>query len=406
MNIGIVFGGKSAEHEVSVISAMQIINGYTQEENAILPVFLSKKNEFYLVDLKNISLKDFAAVKLDEKKFTKVYLKVGDNALYSVKNNKKIATIEACINVCHGGIGENGELVALFGLCNIPISSGDTLAMSVGFDKVATKLALSKSGIDVLDCLWFYKNEWENNPTRIISALSKLKYPLIVKPARQGSSIGISVTHDARELVRAVQLAFKFDGKVLVEKALKDFCEFNCSALGDAEGEIEVSEVDQPIRVHEILSFEDKYVSGQGKPTLTGGEKQISINDLRKRETTAGQPKKTDSTAQPKKTGSMATQPRQYLTDKKLAEKIRNQTAKAMRDLGLSGVVRVDYLYDTKKKKLYLNEINTVPGSLAFYFWARKSVDINALVNKLIDIAIKRHSTRFNFDESLIPTLL
>lgn len=383
MKIAFVFGGKSAEHEVSVISAMQIINGYTQEENSILPVFLDKNNDFYLVDIKKTELKDFATFPLNEKKFVKVYLRPNSNWLYQAKNNKKVDEIDVCVNICHGGIGENGELVALFDLCNIPISSSDALAMGAGFDKVATKLMLKSSGIDTLDCIWFYRDEWENYPTKIIKELSKFKYPLIIKPARQGSSIGISVAHNARELVKSVKLAFEFDGKVLVERALEKFCEYNCSALGRAEGKIMVSEVDEPKRIHEILSFEDKYISGQ-KDSFCAGQDH-SAQGIK-----SGQDARSL-----KMSGSLAGQQRNFLSTGKLVEKIKKQTQQAFKILGLSGVARIDFLFDVKRKRLYLNEINTVPGSLAFYFWSRKDIDINALVGHLVEVAVERSAERY-----------
>ncbi len=390
-NIALIFGGKSAEHEVSVITAKQIYNGYTKEEFNILPIFLDKENQFFLVkDFTDLS--EFAKSNLNSKIFTKVKFEIGSNKLYKSANRKEICVIDACINACHGGIGENGNLVALFEMCNIPISSGDTMALAVGFDKVASKLICKASDIDVLDCIWFYKEEWENAPTKILNDLSKQKYPLIVKPARQGSSIGVTVAHNARELISAVKLAFEFDNKVLIEKSLQNYKEFNCSAIGFAGGQIETSKVDEPQKIHEILSFEDKYVNG-GKSS-DKNNKLDSCSCKFNNEKNLGIK------------GSLANAKREFTKDLKLETKIKAITEKVMRIHNLSGVIRVDYLFDIKKKKLYFNEVNTVPGSLSFYFWAKENLDINALVEKLVSIAQTCFMKKFELKNEYITKLL
>lgn len=387
-NVALIFGGRSTEHEVSIITALQILNGYTKEEFNILPIFIDKSNKFYLADKNQLKIEDFKHSKLDTKIFTRIYFKVGSNKIYYAKNNKPILTIDVCINACHGGEGENGNLTAMLEMCGIPSSCGNTLGMAVGFDKVASKLMLKASKISVIDCVWFYKETWENEPTKIIADLSKKKYPLIVKPARQGSSIGISVAHNPKELIEAIKVAFEFDSKVLIEKALKNFSEYNCSAIGFAGGEIEVSKVDELARLHEILSFEDKYVGGGKNSQSSKLGKSLSVKGGEKFR------------------GSLAGSRREFLKNEKLVQKIRSMTIKAMQVLNLSGVIRVDYLFDNKRKKLYLNEINTIPGSLAFYFWTQENIDINKLIEKLVVIATLNFEHKFNVKTEYITKLI
>lgn len=395
--IGFIFGGKSAEHEVSVITAMQIISAYTKEECNVLPIFLDKSNNWFVFDAKKIALSDFARDKLDAKIFTPVRLDKGDRCLILQRGKRaEKIKLDACVNLCHGGLGENGQLVGEFEACGIPISSGDSSGLGVAFDKVLSKFLCAADGIPVLPCVWFFKDEWENAPTKIIGELNRMKFPLIVKPARQGSSIGISRVNNATELVSAVRVAFEFDNKVLVEHAIENAREFNCSALGMAGDDVMISDVDEPIKKHQFLSFEDKYI---------GDAKGVSISKFCDAKD-AGGAKGGDLKGGIKGGALSASGGRTYLKDAKLAKKVRELTAQAFRLHGLRGVCRVDFLFDPKRKKLYLNEINTIPGSLAFYFWTRAGMNTIAFVDRLIKIAKTANARKAELKDEYITKLL
>lgn len=395
--IGFIFGGKSAEHEVSVITAMQIISAYTKEECDVLPIFLDKSNNWFVFDAKKVALSDFARDKLDAKIFTSVRLDKGERCLILQRGKRaEKIKLDACVNLCHGGLGENGQLVGEFEACGIPISSGDSSGLGVAFDKVLSKFLCAADGIPVLPCVWFFKDEWENAPTKIIGELNRMKFPLIVKPARQGSSIGISRVNNATELVSAVRVAFEFDNKVLVEHAIENAREFNCSALGMAGDDVMISDVDEPIKKHQFLSFEDKYI---------GDAKGASISKFCDAKDAGGA--KGDALKGGIKGGALsANGGRIYLKDAKLAKKVRDLTAQAFRLHGLRGVCRVDFLFDPKRKKLYLNEINTIPGSLAFYFWTRAGINTIAFVDRLIKIAKTANARKAELKDEYITKLL
>lgn len=394
--IGFIFGGKSAEHEVSVITAMQIISAYTKEECNVLPIFLDKSNNWFVFDAKKVALSDFARDKLDAKIFTPVRLDKGERCLILQRGKRaEKIKLDACVNLCHGGLGENGQLVGEFEACGIPISSGDSSGLGVAFDKVLSKFLCAADGIPVLPCVWFFKDEWENAPTKIIGELNRMKFPLIVKPARQGSSIGISRVNNATELVSAVRVAFEFDNKVLVEHAIENAREFNCSALGMAGDDVMISDVDEPIKKHQFLSFEDKYI---------GDAKGASISKFCDAKD-AGDAKGGDLKGGIKGGALSASGGRTYLKDAKLAKKVRELTAQAFRLHGLRGVCRVDFLFDPKRKKLYLNEINTIPGSLAFYFWTRAGMNTIAFVDRLIKIAKTANARKAELKDEYITKL-
>ena len=426
--IGFIFGGKSAEHEVSVITAMQIISAYTKEECNVLPIFLDKSNNWFVFDVKKVVLSDFAREKLDAKIFLPVRLDKGEKCLILQRGKRaEKIKLDACVNLCHGGLGENGQLVGEFEACGIPISSGDSIGLGVAFDKVLSKFLCAADGIPVLPCVWFFKDEWENVPTKIISELNRMKFPLIVKPARQGSSIGISRVNNATELVSAVRVAFEFDNKVLVEHAIENAREFNCSALGMAGDDVMISDVDEPIKKHQLLSFEDKYIgdakgaglinNGDGKgagdargsdlacgSTGAFGEKTVSVGQAKNDD--GGGAKAANSSGGIKGGALSASGGRTYLKDAKLAKKVRELTAQAFRLHGLRGVCRVDFLFDPKRKKLYLNEINTIPGSLAFYFWTRAGMSTTAFVDRLIEIAKTANARKAELKDEYITKLL
>lgn len=395
--IGFIFGGKSAEHEVSVITAMQIISAYTKEECNVLPIFLDKSNNWFVFDAKKVALSDFAREKLDAKIFTPVRLDKGEKCLILQRGKRaEKIKLDACVNLCHGGLGENGQLVGEFEACGIPISSGDSIGLGVAFDKVLSKFLCAADGIPVLPCVWFFKDEWENAPTKIIGELNRMKFPLIVKPARQGSSIGISRVNNATELVSAVRVAFEFDNKVLVEHAIENAREFNCSALGMAGDDVMISDVDEPIKKHQFLSFEDKYI---------GDVKGASISKFCDAKD-AGDAKGDELKGGIKGGALSASGGRTYLKDVKLTKKVRELTAQAFRLHGLRGVCRVDFLFDPKRKKLYLNEINTIPGSLAFYFWTRAGMNTIAFVDHLIKIAKTANARKAELKDEYITKLL
>lgn len=395
--IGFIFGGKSAEHEVSVITAMQIISAYTKEECNVLPIFLDKSNNWFVFDAKKVALSDFAREKLDAKIFTPVRLDKGEKCLILQRGKRaEKIKLDACVNLCHGGLGENGQLVGEFEACGIPISSGDSIGLGVAFDKVLSKFLCAADGIPVLPCVWFFKDEWENAPTKIIGELNRMRFPLIVKPARQGSSIGISRVNNATELVSAVRVAFEFDNKVLVEHAIENAREFNCSALGMAGDDVMISDVDEPIKKHQFLSFEDKYI---------GDAKGASISKFCDAKD-AGDAKGGDLKGGIKGGALSASGGRTYLKDAKLAKKVRELTAQAFRLHGLRGVCRVDFLFDPKRKKLFLNEINTIPGSLAFYFWTRAGMNTIAFVDRLIKIAKTANARKAELKDEYITKLL
>jgi len=336
--IAVFFGGKSVEHDVSVITGVMTLNSINKEKYNAIPIYVTRSGEWVTGEL----LKDIDEYKnLETKKLKKVSLFCGDNILYEIKGKKvkPIERISVAINCMHGASGEDGSLSGVMNMCNIAFASPGVLSSAVSMDKIFTKTVMKGLGVRTL-AYFSIKDK--------VSALEKkdqIEYPVIIKPYKLGSSIGISIAKDAEQFVGAVDFALRYGEKVIVEPCLSDFTEINCAVYRCGD-DICVSECERPIGRTEILSFGDKYESG-------------------KREFPA-------------------------LIDNKLSYKIKEISKKVYEELGFFGVIRIDYFI--KDNRIYLNEINSVPGSLAYYFFCETLKSFTDMLDGIIDDALKNHS--------------
>ncbi|HCU55974.1 MAG TPA: hypothetical protein DIC18_01405 [Clostridiales bacterium] len=332
MKIGVLFGGRSYEHDISIITAVQAAC-CLQESAEVYPLYACK-GRFYLITGK-FEIKSFAdkSVKKKEVCFEKSGIRLG----------RKSITLDCMLMCCHGGEGENGTFSALMEVYDIPYTSCGVLASAQTMDKRMTKLLCERFLIDTP--AYVFGHRGEDVPQRAKS----LSYPLIVKPARLGSSIGIDIAHNEEELIRAVGVAFSFDQDVLVEQVIENATELNCAAFYE-KGNIIVGGVENPRSWHEFLTFEEKYQGGKYK---TGGNKIV--------------------------TGE-------------LAERVRALTEKIYKAFELFGIVRIDYLYCEKTDTLYLNEVNSQPGSLAYYLFEEVGIDFSDLLLRVTEEAKSRSS--------------
>lgn len=352
MSTAIIFGGKSCEHNVSVVTGVQLLNAVRSIDP--LPVYIAPDGVWYT----GKELFDIAGVKRREK-LKKVFPRPGDRGLYNDRG-RKIAEMDAAVLCCHGRNGEDGTLQGLLELCGVPYSGADVLGSAVCMDKAAFKRYVSSLNIPTVPYATFTRREFNENIYEVAERLNAVGYPFIVKPARLGSSIGVGIARDEAGLVEAARTAFGFDDLVIAEKLLEGFRELNCAALGD-DTELIVSDVEEPLGWKEFLSFEDKY------------------------------------------SGSKAFMRRRLPADipPEVEREIKRLTERVFRLVPLSGVVRVDFML-ASDGTLYLNEVNTLPGSLAAYFFRRAGMREIDLVNKLVEIAHRRNDAasrlKFTFD--------
>lgn len=374
-NVMVLFGGRSTEHEVSIISAHQAIENMDLEKFNVIPVYIDKMGDFYyakdntLFDLKNYKdIKSLVSKCINVtliKEKNKTYLVSKKSGLFS---NSVNILIDVAFPIVHGTNVEDGNLQGFLHTMNLPVVGPDTLSAAVTMDKFVSKEYLKCIGIPVLDALRLDKQE-----KNIIEKIEKIGYPVIIKPVNLGSSIGIMKAENQDELKDAVELAFTFSNVILAERAIVNLREINCAVLGSKK-ECMVSILEEPFGNDKILSFADKYMSGgKGK----AGTKTVS-----------------------KLGGSkgMASLTRKVPADieKNKEEKIKEYAIKIFKYLGLTGVARIDFMLDGDK--IYVNEINPIPGSLAYYLFEPQGISFKDLTTRLIKIAIDEFRDKENIE--------
>ncbi len=377
--VGLVFGCPSVEHEVAIISALQAMQSLNKDKYEPIPIYISKDGQWYMGDpLKDIErFRKGIDAMLKECQKVIISPNAGDGTAFvypqGFRNKKPLAKIDVFLPVMHGAYGEDGCIQGFLEMSGIPYTGPNVLAASVGMDKVAQKALCKMGDIPVLDCFWFYSGEWSLRDMEIINCVeTKFIYPVIVKPANLGSSIGIKVAHDRNELIDAIELACQYSLKILVEPAITNLKEVNIAVLGDPE-EVQTSELEEPLNADEILSFEDKYISD-------GGEKSSGMASLKRKI------------------------PAEISAE--MAAEIRGYAKDAFYCLNGTGVWRLDFMIDMDTQKVYLNEVNTIPGSLSFYLWEPIGVPYSELLDRLIEIALRvkrrRENTIVSFQSNIL----
>ncbi|NLW23246.1 MAG: D-alanine--D-alanine ligase [Tissierellia bacterium] len=357
--VAVIFGGRSVEHEVSVITGLQVIENINKDKYVVIPIYIDKKGKWYtgnsLMEFNNFkknNLKDLQEVILS--------LNTDDHNLYihpesmGLFRKRIISRIDIIFPTIHGTHGEDGTIQGLFELMNIPYVGSGVLSSSVGMDKILMKDVFRANGLPIVDYTWFYRSKWLEDKEKVLLDIeNKLDYPLFVKPANLGSSIGISKARDRDSLIESIEIAIRYDRKIIVEKAVENAREINCAVMGYNDKLI-TSLCEEPIGWEEILTFEDKYVKSNVKGLGESFSRRIIPADI----------------------------------EENIREKIEDIAKKAFISIDACGNSRIDFLLD-KDNNIYINEINTLPGSIAFYLWKDKGFPFDKLIDEMIDIALK-----------------
>lgn len=359
--IGVFFGGRSTEHEISVISASQAMHAINKDKYDVVPIYISKQGKWYtgnaLFDIQNYRNTTELLAQVEE-----IYMEptFGDYNIYKKKRSlfgsPILKHLDVVIPVLHGSNGEDGIFEGVLETIGIPYAGCCTLSSANGMDKITMKMILKSCGIPVVDYVWFTDKEWFARRNEIIDQIEReIGYPVIVKPANLGSSVGIGRARNREELIEKVDGAEIYTTRIIVEDMVEELQEINCSVLGDCD-ECEASVLEEPIKSGEILSYEDKYVGGtKGAKGMQASQKRIPAN-LPQEET----------------------------------KRIQFLARETFRVLSCHGVSRVDMIIDRKTRNIYVNEINTIPGSLSFYLWEASGISFEQLMDRLVELAIKR----------------
>ncbi len=385
IKVGVIFGGESVEHEVSVISAVQAMNKLDQEKYEIIPIYITKNREWYTGDmLRDIDIyQDLSLIKKYGKNVV-LYCKDGSYVLQNKSFPKNVVKeIDIVFPIVHGTNVEDGGLQGYLQTIGVPYVGSNVYASVVGQDKVYMKDIFAGSGLPITKYVWFYDSDYREDSDAIVKKIAKLKYPVIVKPATTGSSVGIAVCDSESQLIDAIDDAIQYDNKIVVEEVVSNLKEVNIAVMGNYTTQ-KVSEIEEVLSANKFLTYEDKYV-GEGKGKLKG----VKI---------------------PVKNGSkgMASLNRKLPAelDAKIRKEVEDIAMKAFKVLGSSGNARIDFLIDEKNKKVYINEINSIPGSLAFYLWEAKGVNFSNLLDDMINLGIKDYKKRISKTHSFDTNIL
>ena len=375
IKVAIVFGSRSVEHEVSIVTAMQVFENINHEKYDVIPVYIDKKGR-WLVDKKLQKLENFRTLKLGVKAPEYVFgASPSVKALLPKSAFKFLQKIKADIYfpVVHGTFGEEGTIQGLFEMADVPYVGSGVTGSAVGMDKIIQKSVFKDNGIPVVKYIWFLKNEWQDNKVKIIEKIEKtLGYPVFVKPANLGSSVAINKAGGLKELENAIEIASNFDRRIIVEEGKEGIIEINCSVIGNDE--LTASVCEQPVNDKQMLTYEDKYLRGGKTKGIVGLSRLIPAP-----------------------------------ISEELTKKIQETAKKAFWAIDAAGIARVDFMVRPDTEDFWITEINTLPGSLSFYLWEKSGLSFSNLLDKLIELGFERYKERgslmFSYDSDLITKI-
>ena len=385
IKLGVIFGGESVEHEVSIISAIQAMNKLNQDKYDIIPIYITKNNEWYTGDmLKDIEVyQDLSLIKKYAKNV--VLYKYKDRFVLQKKGFFKriVSDLDIVFPIVHGTNVEDGVLQGYLQSIGIPFVGSNVYASVVGQDKCYMKDIWKNAGIPMTKYVWFYDTDYKRDNEKVIDKVKKLKYPVIVKPATTGSSVGISVAGNEEELIDSIDDALQYDSKILVEEVVQNLKEVNIAVMGNYEYQ-KVSEIEEVLSAHKFLTFNDKYIGG-GKGKLKGAKVPVKGTSKGMASTNRKLPADLDD---------------------KLRSEVEEIAVNAFKALGTSGNSRIDFLIDSESGKVYINEINSIPGSLAFYLWDAKGIKFTEMLDEMINIGVKDYKKRVSKTHSFDSNIL
>jgi D-alanine-D-alanine ligase len=374
--VGVIFGGRSVEHDVSVVTGHQVMRSFDPNRYEVVPLYIDREGRWYtgdpLLELKNfqneiVSLSGVqTAIISPSAQHHGLIINPAPSGLFAKSQIKRLDVVFPAI---HGSHGEDGTLQGLLELADIPYTGCGVLASAVANDKVLAKQVLKQSGVPVVDAVDFSRYEWEQDADALLARITaQLSFPVFVKPVTLGSSIGIARVETPETLRNYIDVAANLDRRLMVEAAITHCVEINCAVLGD-ERDVEASVLEQPVSWEQFLTYEEKY--------LRGGEGMKSAERLIPAPLTP-----------------------------ELTAHIQSLAQQAFRAIDGRGTARIDFLVRPEQNEVYLNEINTMPGSVAFYLWQDMGRSTSQVVDRMVEIAREAHAQKrrntYNYQTSLI----
>src|SRR3989338_6453700 len=371
--VGVFFGSRSPEHDVSILTGQLIISGLKKCGYNVIPVYIDKKGKWYS-DPKLASMKFFTQNPTDlDKKLESFNIDFNKSTGKIVKQSgflKGNAILDIAFPAFHGQNGEDGTFQGLCEMLNVPYVGCDVTSSAITMDKVLTKMIYKANNIPTVDFVYFNLEEWRINKKNIIQQTKTLNWPVIIKPARLGSSIGISKAKNQKELEFGIEVALHYDEKVIAEKAIENLMDVTCCLIGNDNPT--PSLLQESVFSSGFFSYEDKYLKDGG--AQTGKATQSIIIPAR--------------------------------LNSKTTKEIHDAAVKAYQIIGCSGIARVDFLYDKKTKKWFANEINTLPGTLYHHLWKKSGLEFGELLKRLIGYAEEKFRVKKNITYTFESSIL
>ncbi len=367
--IGVIFGSRSCEREVAIISAVQLMRHIDREKYNTVPVYIDETGNWYTGE-KLMDINSYKPFNADQKGIVKVFpdLSSASGALLTLNRGKGLfssekieiaARVDVYIVVMHGLNGEDGTLQGLLELANVPYTSTGVAGSALGMDKIMMKQFFRGAGLPVLPGIWFSRSTFRRDRDSVAEQVEKeIGYPVFVKPANLGSSIGVSRADDRESLYDSLELAFEYDRRVLVEKGLNKPVELNCSVKG-YDDDVQASPIEMPLNSDGFLDFGDKYLASGGSKGMASLHRVLPAP-----------------------------------IEDSLRDEIQEMSRTIFRLMDCKGVVRIDYMFDRESEKTYITEINTIPGSLAFYLWENAGIPYSSLIDDMIEYAERAYEDK------------
>lgn len=373
--IGVFFGSRNPEHDVSIITGQLIISGLRKLNYSVVPIYLDKQGRWYIGEqfghLGQFTDPKTTFLGKDRQWFLDMEASQGKLVFQKKGFGGKKVSIDLAFPAFHGQNGEDGTFQGLCELLNVPYVGCDVASSAVTMDKVLTKLLYRAAHIPGSDFVFFTKHDWNGNKKGIIAnILNTLKLPVIVKPARLGSSIGITKAKTEKDLEFAIEVAFHYDEKVIVEVCITNLMDVTCAVIGNNSPI--PSFLQESVFADDVFSYEDKYLE-DGGAQLGNAKNSIVI------------PARLDSVT---------------------TKHVQDIAVKVYKLIGCSGIARVDFLYDTKTKEIYANEVNTLPGTIYHHLWKASGIELGELLTKLIGYAEERYEQKKEYTLTFNSDLL
>ncbi len=372
--IAVIFGSQSVEHEVSVITALQVMRAFNPDAYDVVPIYIAKSGEWYtgatlkdLATFKKLNLNDLEKVQLVLDPASPHLFRAQGKGLFSKERGIHVDVVFPAV---HGTYGEDGTLQGMFELTGVPYVGAGVLGSAVGMDKVLMKAAFEQNNLPIVNYLWVLRSRLKKKRDEVLTWIeSNLSYPLFVKPANLGSSIGISKARNRDELQFALDVAANYDRKLLVEESIEHVQEINCAVMGNEDPLPSVCE--EPVSWESFLSYDDKYLRGQSRKGMKSAQRRIPAD-----------------------------------IPEDLTQEIQELAVRAFRAVDCRGLARIDLLVDRETRQVYVNEVNTLPGSMSFYLWRPLGLTPAQVVDNLVQLAIEaaddRKKTTFSYDSNLL----